>query len=563
MAAQCRQVEKGKLISNDSQRNAAYVLQLLQNSLVPGPAAHGSSPLPVVRGAYLHGNVGSGKTLLLDMFVSTTRAASPALSSTPSTRSQSDDIQRLKYEQQQQQQGQQEHSVQASASSAHPHPHSGHSNHHRAPTPNTSYKSGLTPAIWRVHFHQFMMHVHKRLHALEAEKPKILTRSWNGRPVYRTATTNTNMDPFQALAAEIAASTRVLAVDELHVTDQPDAMLLTRLFTALPPHVVLLFTSNQHPSSLYKKGPSRKYFQPFVDMLISSLVILKLESNVDFRRLGSRKQQEATQPGAAADACSLKLQQVRGAAARGARPFADAISNGGSGVDGLVCTGSTSGQQLQELWEACCAQAAWTGPEEVHVGFGRSIWVPRIASAGEGAKKGDSAAMGSPDSLLSKGSSSSNQETLAYFKFEELLGHTGLRSGASGSGLRGGLSATDYMALCRKYDVLFVEGIPTFSLMLHDEARRCVAFIDTAYEFKCRLALSLASAVELDELFQPLLRAAYLQGMDPNQGTSGQGSTVKVSMQAGLEDLGGGPLVKQEEVLMYHRAVSRLYEMCQ
>eukprot|EP00983_Pelagomonas_calceolata_P057938 1145289-Pelagomonas_calceolata.AAC.1 len=47
--------------------------------------------------------------------------------------------------------------------------------------------------------------------------------------------------------------------------------------------------------------------------------------------------------------------------------------------------------------------------------------------------------------------------------------------------------------------------------MLHDEARRCVAFIDTAYEFKCRLALSLASAVELDELFQPLLRAAYLQ----------------------------------------------------
>jgi len=29
-------------------------------------------------------------------------------------------------------------------------------------------------------------------------------------------------------AEEIGASTRVLAVDELHVTDQPDALLLTR-----------------------------------------------------------------------------------------------------------------------------------------------------------------------------------------------------------------------------------------------------------------------------------------------------------------------------------------------
>jgi predicted ATPase len=36
------------------------------------------------------------------------------------------------------------------------------------------------------------------------------------------------VDPFQEVAKEIAEGTLVLAIDELHVTDQPDAMLLER-----------------------------------------------------------------------------------------------------------------------------------------------------------------------------------------------------------------------------------------------------------------------------------------------------------------------------------------------
>lgn len=65
--------------------------------------------------------------------------------------------------------------------------------------------------------------------------------------------------------------------------------------------------------------------------------------------------------------------------------------------------------------------------------------------------------------------------------------------------------------------MIFIEGIPSFSLTLRDQARRFVAFVDTAYENKCRLALSLDAGLssswqgDVDGLFQPLLRAAYLQ----------------------------------------------------
>lgn len=41
-----------------------------------------------------------------------------------------------------------------------------------------------------------------------------------------------------------------------------------RLFTALPPTVCLLFTSNQRPAGLFQQGRRRKDLQPFVDMVM-------------------------------------------------------------------------------------------------------------------------------------------------------------------------------------------------------------------------------------------------------------------------------------------------------
>jgi hypothetical protein len=74
----------------------------------------------------------------------------------------------------------------------------------------------------------------------------------------------------------------------------------------------------------------------------------------------------------------------------------------------------------------------------------------------------------------------------------------------------------------RTYNVIFIDNIPTFSLALRDEARRFVAFIDTAYELKCRCALSLSSPdSHLDGVFKLLLLAASQQvGQEPFVGGS-------------------------------------------
>jgi len=63
----------------------------------------------------------------------------------------------------------------------------------------------------RVHFHQFMLEIHERLHRLQSdEAPNILPR----------------------VAREIAAKTWVLCFDEFHVANIADAMILGRLFQA-------------------------------------------------------------------------------------------------------------------------------------------------------------------------------------------------------------------------------------------------------------------------------------------------------------------------------------------
>jgi len=172
---------------------------------------------------------------------------------------------------------------------------------------------------------------------------------------------------------------------------------------------------------------------------------------MDFRRLKSQRQQPDFKTASPSmRTAAAKLSQIKEAAARGVRPFADAVpGNDDDGVEGLAISGVASGQQLEGLWQACCAQAAWTGPEEVHVGYGRSIWLPRCALT-HARPKGELASAGVCSSTDASTRRSVGQESMAYFTFDELLGRSGLRSGPHGSGMGGALSATDYMALCRQ-----------------------------------------------------------------------------------------------------------------
>lgn len=117
----------------------------------------------------------------------------------------------------------------------------------------------------RLHFHEFMAETHDRI--AEARQ------SHKG-------------DPIPAVADAIAAQSRLLCFDELHVTDIADAMILGRLFKAMfADGVVVIATSNATPGELYKNGLNRQLFLPFIDMINAQMDVVELDAAEDYRML--------------------------------------------------------------------------------------------------------------------------------------------------------------------------------------------------------------------------------------------------------------------------------------
>lgn len=115
----------------------------------------------------------------------------------------------------------------------------------------------------RVHFHAFMQEVHAFIH------------HWKK---------NRRGDQIPALAREIKAKTKLLCFDEFHVTDIADAMIMERLFRLLfEQGVIVVMTSNRHPTDLYRGGLLREQFLPFVDLLLKSADVIELSGHVDYR----------------------------------------------------------------------------------------------------------------------------------------------------------------------------------------------------------------------------------------------------------------------------------------
>ncbi|MBJ6121338.1 cell division protein ZapE [Sphingomonas mollis] len=122
----------------------------------------------------------------------------------------------------------------------------------------------------RVHFAEFMLEVHGRI-AVERRKEQ--------------------GDPILPVAAALAEEARLLAFDEMMVTNSPDAMILSRLFTALiEAGVTIVTTSNRAPADLYKNGLNREHFLPFIALIQQTLDVVTLNGPIDYRRdrLGSQ-----------------------------------------------------------------------------------------------------------------------------------------------------------------------------------------------------------------------------------------------------------------------------------
>ncbi len=164
-------------------------------------------PAAAVRGLYLHGEVGRGKTMLMDLFY--------------------------------------------------------------AAVPFSEKR--------RLHFHEFMDEVHTGIAAFR--------KSAKGR--------DDNADPVEAVVKPILRSgLRLLCLDEFHVHDITNAMLLDRLFGKLfAGGVTLVATSNVVPDGLYKDGLNRQLFLPFIALLKEKTVVAALPSEQDYRRLKFAGQQ--------------------------------------------------------------------------------------------------------------------------------------------------------------------------------------------------------------------------------------------------------------------------------
>jgi cell division protein ZapE len=116
----------------------------------------------------------------------------------------------------------------------------------------------------RVHFHAFMLEVHARLR-IEREKE--------------------SGDPIPPVAEALARNLKCLAFDEMVVNNSADAMIMSRLFTALirDHGVTVVTTSNRAPGALYKDGLNREHFLPFISLIESDLDVLPLNGPVDYR----------------------------------------------------------------------------------------------------------------------------------------------------------------------------------------------------------------------------------------------------------------------------------------
>ena len=197
--------DRGVLIADPAQREAAgwldEVLAGLSVEKSNGLLARLFDKTGPVRGLYLYGEVGRGKTMLMDLFY----AAAP-----------------IKQKR-------------------------------------------------RVHFHEFMDEIHAGIaHFRKSKKGK-----------------GEDADPVEAVVKPIVKSgLRLLCLDEFHVHDITNAMLLTRLFEKLfAAGVTLVATSNVAPDELYKDGLNRQLFLPFIALLKSQVTVAALPAARDYRRM--------------------------------------------------------------------------------------------------------------------------------------------------------------------------------------------------------------------------------------------------------------------------------------
>ena len=113
----------------------------------------------------------------------------------------------------------------------------------------------------RIHFHRFMQEIHHGLRERQGEA-----------------------EPLASIARELAREVRLVCLDEFHITDITDAMLMRRLLEGMfEQGITLVTTSNFAPDRLYLHGLQRNQFLPAIDLIKQNLEIVAVDGGTDYR----------------------------------------------------------------------------------------------------------------------------------------------------------------------------------------------------------------------------------------------------------------------------------------
>ena len=114
----------------------------------------------------------------------------------------------------------------------------------------------------RLHFHEFMREIHRELTEMAGTS-----------------------DPLLHLGKSISLRFRLICLDEFHVADITDAMILHRLLESLfANRVSIVTTSNFPPRGLYPNGLHRERILPAIALLEEKLEVVSVDGPVDYRQ---------------------------------------------------------------------------------------------------------------------------------------------------------------------------------------------------------------------------------------------------------------------------------------
>jgi len=113
----------------------------------------------------------------------------------------------------------------------------------------------------RLHFHRFMILVHEQLHRLDKSS-----------------------NALEKVARQLAKKYHVLCLDEMHITDEGDAVLMEGLLiNLLVSGVTLITTSNRAPDDLTDDPYIDQLFNKAVMVLKENLHVIKMDNGTDYR----------------------------------------------------------------------------------------------------------------------------------------------------------------------------------------------------------------------------------------------------------------------------------------